>query len=175
MTWFALPTYTDSALTTAHLMMIRDNINESAASRATTAGRWFASTGPYAIAEREIVAAVVSGSDTTDHTEYVPLTPPGPNVTITTGVLAMVSIQSQANNDTAGPSSRHSFSITGATTVEADDDWSCLSQNSASYDTRYGICTLKTMSPGSNTFTSLYRVSSGTGHWQDREMIVWGL
>lgn len=172
MTWHALPTYVNGALTAAMLNDIADNIEETAPGKATTAGRIFVATGTNAIAEREIASNVVSGADTTTSTSYVDLSPSGPAVTVTTGVLALVHTASQANNTTAGASSRHSFAVSGATTSAAADARGCLSQNSASRDTRYGVWNLMTLTGGSNTFTGKYKVSSGTGHWQDREQIV---
>lgn len=178
MAWTTPVTAVSGALLTAAQWnaSVRDNLLETAPAKATTSGRIFVSTGANAIAQREIRTSIVAAGETTASTSFTNLATAGPTITsITTGPLALISVNSQANNTLDGPSSRHSFDISGATTSSATSERGTLSQNSASKDTRYGICTLQTVTAGSNTFTSKYLVSSGTGHWQDRELIVMAL
>ena len=152
---------------------MRDNLLETAPAKATASGRIFVSTGPNSIAQRQIASAFVAAGETTAATSFTNLATAGPTVSnITTGALALISVQSQANNTNGGSSSRHSFDISGATTSSATPERGTLSQNSAGADTRYGITTLQTLTAGVNNFISKYLVSSGTGHWQDRELIV---
>jgi hypothetical protein len=153
----------------------RDDMLVTPAALASTGGRIFVSTGANAIAERAIQTEYLSASGTTTNTSFVNLGAggTGPSVTsITTGTLALVSLQVQANNSSGGASSRMSYDISGATTSAATDDRGTLSQNSASSDTRYGVMELQTLTGGSNTFVCKYRVSSGTGSFSARTMIV---
>jgi hypothetical protein len=177
MTWSTLPAYSDgNALTAAQATAIKDNINESAPAKATTAGRIFVATGTNAIAEREIKTEYLSASGTTTNTSFTNLGGgggTGPSCsTITTGTLAIVNVQCQLNNSTGGASSRMSYDISGATTSSATDDRGILSQSSASADSRYGSWELQTLTGGSNSFVAKYRVSSGTGAFSARTMIV---
>lgn len=176
MTWSTLPAYSDgNAFTAAQVTAIKDNINESAAAKATTAGYWYVSTGTNALAERAIVQATVATGQTTTSTSYTTLTTAGPAVTLTTGTQAMINVVSQVNNTTDGASARHSFAVSGATTTASDDTWSALIQATSSRDCSQSRTTLMTLTGGSNTFTSQYRVSSGTGRWQDRNILGMGM
>lgn len=174
MTWQTPPTWTaGQTIPASNLNIIRDDLLETAPGKATVAGRIFVSTGPNSIAQRQIASAFVAAGETTAATSFTNLATAGPTVSnITTGTLALISVNSQANNSNTGSSSRHSFDISGATSSSATPERGCLAQNEAGSDTRYGITTLQTLTAGVNNFVSKYLVSSGTGHWQDRELIA---
>jgi len=181
MTWQAMPTFTDgNALTGAQLEILKANLLETAAAKATTTGRIFVATGTNALAEREIRQHYMAGSGTTTSTSFGNLSGGGANIgptisNITTGTLALVNVQCQLNNATAGPSSRMSYDITGATTDSATDDRGILSQNDVSKDSRFGVWELQTVTAGANTFEAKYRVSSSTGAFSARTLIVMAL
>ena len=80
-----------------------------------------------------------------------------------------------SNNNTNGASSRMSYDVSGATTSSATDDRGSLLQNEPARDARYATLELQAFTPGSNTCTSKYRVSSGTGSFSARTMIVMAL
>ena len=164
----------NTALTAAQWnASVRDNLLETVPAKATAAGRIFVSTGANAIAERRIVFDTVATGQTTASTTYTALTTAGPTVaSITTGALAIVSITSQVNNTTDGASARHGFDVSGATTIAANDPQSALIQATSSRDCSQTRTMLVTLTAGNNTFTSKYRVSSGTGRWQDRDIVV---
>lgn len=177
MTWFDLPVYADTALTTAMLEAIKADINETAAAKANTAGRHFASTGPHALAEREIRQAYIATSGNTTNGTFANLQtgtqPTGPTIAnITTGPLALIVVECQAVNTASGASSRMSFEVSGATTVGALDDSGSLLQNEPGRDARYAALELQALTAGVQTVASKYRVSSGTGSFSARTLIV---
>jgi len=180
MAWTTLPTYTNGVLSAAMLNAIAANINETAPAKATNAGRLFVSTGANGIAEREIRQHYMAGSGTTTSTSFGNLSGGGANIgptisSIGTGALALVSVQCQLNNSTNGPSSRMSYAVSGATTSASTDDRGILNQNDISKDCRFGTLELQALTPGANTFLAEYRVSSTTGAFSARTLIVMAL
>ena len=175
MAWTTLPAYTaGNALTAAQVTAIKDNINESAPSKATTAGYWFIATGTNAIAERAIVSDIILTQQTTTNTSYVNLTTVGATVTATTGTKALVMIQCQMFSSGTG-TCWSSYAISGATTAAADDQWAITCEAAASNSFKMGNTTLHTVTGGSNVFTQKYRVGSLTGTFDDRHLICMAL
>ena len=174
MAWSTPPTWSPGqTIASSNLNIIRDDLLATAAGVATAGARHIVTTGANAVAERVISNAIVAAGETTTSTSFTALTTAGPTVSsITTGTLAIVSVSSQVNNNTGGPSSRHGFDVSGATTTAANDPQSALLQSDGSRDCSQTRVMLVTLTGGSNTFTSKYRVSSGTGRWQDRELVV---
>lgn len=156
---------------------VRDNLLETMPGKATTAGRWFVATGTNAIAERAISSAVVNTSETTTSTSYTDLTTSGPAVTVTTGTQALVFIASFTNNNTAGASTFAGVAVSGATSISAGDTWAFIYDGHAASNSVRG-CVVRhfdNLTAGSNTFTMKYKVSSGTGTWNNREICVLAL
>jgi hypothetical protein len=165
----------NSALTAAQFnASVRDNLNETAAAKATTAGSIFAGTGVNALAERFITDNIVDTSETTTSTTYADLATNGPLVTTTTGVQAMVFAVCQLSNSGAG-SSAASYEISGATSSAASDSRAILIDGGSSTQPRYGVSQLIATTPGSNTFKMKYRVTSGTGTFIKRRICIMGL
>ncbi|MDX3311597.1 hypothetical protein P1S61_21535 [Streptomyces sp. ME08-AFT2] len=149
---------------------VRDNSNETAPAKATTAGSHFAGTGLNSIAERTSAAAIVATSQTTTSTSYTDLATVGPAVTVTTGPLAWVHLYN-SNVNTTSVSSLMSFEVSGASSIPAADNQSIGIAGTAG--SREGAAfLLTTLTPGSNTFTCKYRVGSGTGTYADRRIAV---
>ena len=69
---------------------VRDNLNETAPAKATTAGTMFIASGANSIVERVPSTAAVTTSESTGGTGYGNLATPGPAVTVTTGTKAIV-------------------------------------------------------------------------------------
>jgi hypothetical protein len=156
---------------------VRDNLLETPAAKATTAGTHFASTGANAIAERFILEAVVDTLETTTSTAYTTLATAGPTVAnITTGQKALVWLNASMSNNTASQSSVASFAVSGATT-DASADARGLYHDSptANLSVRSGVCILQPLTPGVNTFTTQYRVQGGTGTFLRRRLQVMAL
>ena len=110
MAWTAPMTAVDNTIWTSSQWNthVRDNLLETMAGKATTAGRWFVSTGANAIAERVITQASVTTSQTTTSASFTDLATTGPAVTVTTGTKAIVfwgaaMSHSSANRSSIGP------------------------------------------------------------------------
>lgn len=175
MTWNILPTYTDGdALTAAMLEGIKGNINETAPAKATTAGWHFVSNGVNTIVERAIQSAKITTQQTTGSTTYANLATNGPVVTVNTGAQALVFFGCQMFNDGAG-ACWSSYEIFGATSNSPEDNRAITAEANANDSFRMGVTELQPVTPGNNTFHQKYRVSSGTGTFDDRYVIVMAL
>jgi len=178
MTWSAFPTavYQQAPPYTWWNTYIRDNGNETAVAKATTAGYHFVSTGTNAIAERAILGASVDATETTTSTSYVDLATPGPSVTMTTGTKALIWMNVQLGNSTSSQAFA-SYGVSGATTLAPADSLGILSDNQATGagGNRIGVCDLRALTAGSNTFFMQYRTQAGTGSFLRRRIQVMGL
>lgn len=157
---------------------VRDNLNETAPAKATTAGSHFAATGTNAIAERRLNGLTDLNSGTTTSTTFTDLDAPaaiGPVVTVETGPTALVIVHGQISNSGAG-SARMAYTVSGATTLAAADNRGIAIFGAAGTTI---ACSMGThhaggtaLTPGTNVFTAKYRVSSGTGTFDDRRIVV---
>lgn len=156
---------------------VRDNLNETAVAKATTAGRWFVATGANSLAERAISAATVDTAETTASSSFADLTTDGPAVTVTTGTTALVSMSCQIANNTAGGVGVTGFAVSGASAVAASDTTGLNFESSAASDqARFGAFQLVTgLTAGSNTFKLRYRTLTGTGTFSRRQIGVMAL
>lgn len=108
----------------------------------------------------------------TASTSFVTLTG-GPAVTVTTGAHAIVMLSAVISNSVGGTMySQMAYKISGATTRAASITTG-LSQNSTTLVSTSVLLWVKTLTAGSNTFTSQYSVSaSSTAHFGRRTIIV---
>lgn len=160
---------------------VRDNLNETAPAKATAAGSHFVATGVNSIAERRTDGGTDLNSGTTTATAFTDLDAPaavGPSVTLETGPSALVVVQCQLSNSGAG-SARMAYSVSGATTIAAADARGIGIFGSAGITLLAAGVALHfgglALTPGSNTFTAKYRVSSGTGTFTQRRIAVFPL
>lgn len=155
---------------------VRDNLNETAPAKAVNAGGYFVATGVNAIAERTAGSDLINASETTASTSFVDLATPGPAVTKTTGTSAFVAVYGLVSIDTAGVSALMSFAVSGATSASASDTRAVSYQPpsvAAARSIRASAVTLLDgLTPGSNTFTAKYRVTGGTGTFNNRRIAV---
>lgn len=152
---------------------VRDNFNETAPAKATTAGRIFVSTGVNSIAERDIPDATVSASQTTASTSYTDLGTIGPQITVTTGVKAIAFWTANVTNTTADEATLMSVTVSGATSISASDAVSLHLRGPVSPATQSaGKFKSYTLNAWSNTFTCKYRVPAGTGSWGERYLLI---
>lgn len=176
MTWAAPPTFTDgSVLTGAQLNILRDDLNETAPAKATAAGQIFVSTAANSIAARTPTSAYSGGSDTTTSTSFVDLVGgAGPSVTVTTGAAALVSVGCRLSNNTSTAVSYMGYAVSGATTAAASVDRSFSTTSATSNAAAVGSSFIHEtgLTPGSNVFTAKYQVSSGTGSFDRRRLLV---
>lgn len=167
MTWVANVPLTAAQLNT----FVRDNFNETAPGRATTAGSWFITTGRNAIAERVIKSAFDSFGVTVRSSNWSNASPPGPIVVAETGAQALVWLTGDIEVDTTlvadGFSTAYlGFEVTGATSLSPSDEralsWTQMqasggASSSARYRQTYAYWVQLTA--GSNTFTAKYRIN----------------
>lgn len=154
---------------------VRDNLNETAPAKATSASSYFVGDGINSIAERRVVTNSELGEGTTTATDYVSLDPPanvGPSVTLVTGPAALVIVRCSAQNSGAG-SARMAYEVSGATSLAPADNRGVGFFGAANGNINASDVSLWTsLNPGINTFSARYRVSSGTGTFQSRRIIV---
>jgi hypothetical protein len=156
---------------------VRDNLNETAPAKAATAGGYFVADGANSIIERNADGALDTDSGTTTSTSFTDLDGPalaGPSVTVTTGVAAVVIVHCTLSNSGAG-SARMAYDISGAGAVAAADNRGIGIFGVAGTGLVAGTTVLHksgSLTPGVNTFTAKYRVSSGTGTFSSRRIAV---
>ena len=153
---------------------VRDNLNETAPAKATSSSSYFVGDGLNSIVERRAVTDLELGTGTTTSTTYTDLTGDaiGPTVTVETGPSALVIVRCSAENS-GGGSARMAYNISGATSLAAADNRGVGFFGVAGGNVNASDVSLWTaLNPGSNTFTAKYRVSSGTGTFLSRRIIV---
>lgn len=176
MAWTAPMTAVATAVFTATQFNthVRDNLLETEAATATTAGAMFFTTGANAIVERIPTGAKVATDESTTSTSFVDLATVGPTVTVDTGTTALVFYSTGLYNSGANNLMEMSYAVSGSTTVAA------ASTNAAIMDgivanniPRIGSFNVQTgLTEGANTFTAKYRTSAGTANFFSRELVV---
>lgn len=177
MAWSTPPTAAAGDTFTAAMWNtgVRDNLNMTAAAIATTAGRIIVTSAANTVAQRQVAQDIVDTGQDTTSTSYVDLTTTGPDVTVTTGVNALVFINSAVAN-AASNNSYASVGVTGATTSPATDGRAIVMDGAAGKDDRIGVSNFFAgITPGSNTFIMKYRVSASTGTYTKRRIVVMAL
>lgn len=177
MAWSApMTAVANSTFTAAQFnQYVRDNLNETAPAKATSAGSYFVADGVNSVAERTPNGTSVLTSETTGSTSFTDLATFGPSVTVDTGPYALVLTHCQAGNSGAG-SAYAGVDVTGASSIAPALNRSINIIGAAGATVGAGTAVLHVgglaLTPGSNTFTMKYRVSSGTGTFADRRIIV---
>lgn len=154
---------------------VRDNLNETAPAKATTASQIFVSTGANSITTRTPSTAAITTNQTTTSSAYADLATVGPQISVATGTVALVwfgaaQAHSADNNETAC-----SVAVSGASTVAANNQWqhSTDGVTAGNYVRGTSFHVFTGLTAGTNVFTMKYRVGvSGTGSFQNREMAV---
>lgn len=177
MAWTSPPTFTDgSVLTGAQLNLLRDDLNETAPAKATTAGRLIMTSGANAIVERAAGSATVNTQETTTSTTFTDLATSGPTVSsLSTGTAVTVMLSACLFNSTAGSTAQMSVQVSGASTSAASTNTSLIYESSASADISQMsfVFPISGLTAGSNTFTTKYRADpSGTATFLRRNLIV---
>jgi hypothetical protein len=153
---------------------VRDNLNATAVALATTPSSYFATTGVNAIAERFMGYERIDPVETTTSTAYGSLATVGPSATCTTGPSAIVHFAAQITNTIAGSGTLAYVNITGASAISLGDSGSITHEpGAANADSTVARSILYSgLTPGSNVFTMLYRVTANTGSFSRRTMVV---
>lgn len=180
MAWTAPLTAVSSAALTAAgwNATVRDNLLETATAKASTPSGYFVATGANAIAQRVPQMASVLVTETTTSTDYTDLETFGPSVTVETGATALVIVHCQLSTTSGSGSARMSYLTSGETDINPADNRSVgwfgeTSQGpTASTAVLHGAGAGLNQSPGTHTYTAKYRVTSGTGQFQHRRIMV---
>jgi hypothetical protein len=154
---------------------VRDNLNETAPAKAATAGSIFVATGLNAIAQRTPAFSFETASETTASTSYTNLATAGPSVgPLTTGTKALIIISSLLSNNTAGQNCLVGVDVSGSSAISASDAKALRYESGNAADTMQAsyVYLEDTLVAGSNTFTAKYRVTGGTGTFDDRRLSV---
>lgn len=178
MAWSAPMTAVVNATFTAAQFnqFVRDNLNETAPAKATTAGRLIVAKGANSVGEAIVGNANVGTSQTTTSTSYTDLATVGPAITVATGTSAIVMCTVEMANNTLGASCFASVAVSGATSDAAADSRAVRLESSAANDTAR-LCAVhrfSALTAGNNTFTVQYRVTAGTGTFLNRVLVVIG-
>lgn len=176
MTWIApLTAVVNTSLSAAQWnASVRDNLNETAPAKATTAGGVIVTTGLNAIAQRIIGTDYISNNETTATTTYGALATTGPSVTVTSGARALLMLSCGGYNSTVGGTGYMSIDVTGATTIAVADvkGYRVTSSTSGAVTQATYVYYETGLTPGSNVFTAKYRAVSGTQGFTDRRLTV---
>lgn len=183
MAWSApLTAVAGTALTAAAWnASVRDNLLETAAAKATTESSHFVATGANQIAERRAAMDSVLVSETTTSTAYTDLTTFGPSVTVETGVAALIIVHAEVSTTSGTGAARMGYETSGATAFNPADNrsvsWFGATNQGMITSTAviHGSGAGLNMNPGTHTFTAKYRVSSGTGQFHHRRIMVFPL
>jgi hypothetical protein len=153
---------------------VRDNLLQTMPALTTTMGSFFATIGTNQIAERVPQAGYIGGMSSTASTTYTDLgSGPGPAVTCQTGTMAAVFLYcNQYNSGGVDNACWMSFDITGATSQAASDNFAVQLQKQAGQHAGAAFL-IDTLTPGLNTFTARFRVSTGTAQFSSRRLGVW--
>jgi len=152
---------------------MRDNLNATAPAQATTISSWFTGSDINAIAERIPAQNNASGSSTTTGTGYGNLADAvTTSVTVATGTSAWCLLYCNMSNS-ATANTWMSVAVSGATTIAASDTRAIM-RNQGNNGQRMGATFYFNglLTPGNNTFTLQYRVTSGTGTFSVRRLGV---
>jgi hypothetical protein len=176
MTWTApFTAISGTPYTAAQFNGFRDAMLETAVSKAQTNGGYYVTTGMNQLSERIPDSFFVDPAtpDTTVSTSYTDLDlTTGPAVTVTTGTMAWVAMYASIQNSSV-VAAFMSYRIDGETSQDPQDAQSLQLTNAASGGQRIGAVILNTgLTPGVNTFTAQYRVSSGKGTFAVRTLAV---
>jgi hypothetical protein len=163
----------NTPLTAAQLNThLRDNLLETAPAKAAIESQYMVAVGVNKIKARVLSTNRVPTSETLSGGEdYSDLATVGPSVTVDTGQRAMVFCYAKISHNTIGGTAAMNWAVTGAT--ERDPKWEAgavvSGQPTAARSIRTtGMDIITTLTPGTNTFTSKYRVFTGTGTFADR-------
>lgn len=174
MAWTVPMTFEDGRpLTAAQLNThLRDNLLETSVAKATVAGSYFVTEAPHSLVEMTPATTVNTDNDTTTSNSYTDLDiSVGPSVTVETGDTALVIVSARCNNSASLGTTRVSHEVSGATETEPFERHSLRTEGTNFSQASFAV--LRTdLTPGENTFTMKYRVTNGTGNFQNRRIIV---
>lgn len=119
----------------------------------------------------------VATTDTLTSTSYVATLiggSTGPVVTANTGAVVIIILTAQMFNATASASEMMGFAISGSTTFAAADVDALIQSSGSVFAPVQAsrVLVLSGLTPGSNTFTAMYKTLTGTATFANREITV---
>jgi len=156
---------------------VRNNLLELGAAKAISSGQLIVSTGANAVAARTPATQAVQATEQTTSVTYTDLTTFGPTVTCDTGSAAMVFVAATIASSTVAGYVQAGYEVSGATSLSAPAgpiiNFRC---DVAAANQQFRISAIDFnagLTPGSNTFTMKYSVSTGnTGSFATRSILV---
>jgi hypothetical protein len=175
MTWSAPPTavYQQAPPYTWWNTYVRDNLNETAPGKATTAGSIFVGTAANAIAERIPNNTNTLVSETSTSTSYadIPAGTVGPSLTITSGPKILIIVSAALSNSTVNADTYMAPDVTGAFTQGAADNYALIHTSATANARHHGsLAIIYNVTAGSSTYLAKYKVSAGTGTFNARRI-----
>lgn len=166
----------NAALTAAQWnASVRDDLLETAAAKASTAGGYYVTTGANALTERTIAYPFVGATEATTLTSFddLPAGTVGPAMTTTTSSRAIVMLSAFVANNTVNANSSMGVDVSGAATVGATDAFALrFTSSTANASVICSYVAGLSITAGSSTYTAKYKVSSGTGTFANRRLTV---
>lgn len=151
---------------------IRDNLLETAPGLPDSPnGSFYVTTGENSISGSSVSLNRVDASASTASTTYTDLSPSGPSVTLTVNNSVVIGLGARMTNSSSTGQSRMSVEWSNdGVTNSASDNYSLTYTGTPIF--KLGNTFLLATTPGQYTFTAKYRVSAGTGTFQNRTMLV---
>lgn len=153
---------------------VRDNLLETEAATANTAGSLFLDTGLNSISEMKPGYAEVLTNQGTSSSSYVDLATVGPTVTLDTNTSVLLFIAANIDTSTtSGVQALIGLEISGATTVAVANRM-ISAQNNGNFMNLTHFERLNILTPGLNTFKLKYQSQGGTvqANFVNRRLLV---
>lgn len=175
MAWTTPPTFTSgNVLTAAQLTILSDDLKETAAGIATTAGNYFVATGANSLSQRTVESDVLDSIATTTNTGYVHSGMP--TVSVASGAEVIVMLYSYITINTNSETAFYGFAVGGATSQTANDNRAlAFARFTVQVAMSCSAVVLATgLTSGTNAFTAGVRVTNAaaTGTWDHRRIAV---
>jgi hypothetical protein len=154
---------------------VRDNLLCTAPAIATTPGSYFCVADQNVLSERQVNSAFTATSETISSSAWGDLATVGPQVTVTTGVMALAFYTAWCVNNTLNQQAAANIQVTGASNVNPLDTPAYWENGKPANkgEQSMGVYLYTTLNPGSNTFTMKYRAyTSGTGTFSNRQLVI---
>lgn len=167
-----------TVLTSAQLnQTLRDNLLETAPALAREQGGYFVTDSENRVVERVGRRQTITEEGTTTSDSYGDLddTVAGPTVTAQTGELALAiwGCEMRNSSESITATCRVTVDVSGASSIAGNDVRALTNasgENSRNQSSH--VVWFDSLTPGENTWEMKYRVSSGTGTFQRRRLIV---
>lgn len=177
MAWTAPLTWVTNQIVTAADMNthIKNNFLETGPAKAVSSGGFIVTSGLNSVIQRTPGSALVATLETTTSTTYTNLATSGATVNVTHTTSALVCHSCEMWNSTAGQFCFVGVELSSGTTLAASDGLAIAFESSGAGDrAKFGMAQIYTglTLGGATNFQMKYRVTGGTGSFQDRRISV---